>query len=110
ARIHAYWIRVAVALVLGCWFLLAGAVAVITPPPFFSWCAWEQLLQQMPTPTYSEPTRIYAFEDLVAYHIWFASTKARENKFQVIVIKGIAAVPEDPAFFLPRLFDEFAIQ
>lgn len=68
------------------------------PTPQYIWCAWEQLADKI------EPgaeVHIYATEDVIAYHLWFAT---RKNP-SVRVSKREAGVPEDPAFFLPRGFD-----
>lgn len=56
----------------------------------------------------SRPVKVFAFEDLVAYHLWFALDGARQNRFQVVVVKQLPGVAEDPAFFLPRRFDGVA--
>jgi hypothetical protein len=56
----------------------------------------------------SRPVKVFAFEDLVAYHLWFALDGARQNRFQVVVVKNLPGVAEDPAFFLPRRFDGVA--
>jgi hypothetical protein len=86
---------------------LAGAISVLKPAPVFTWCAWEELVRQMPPQENNSPTRVYAFEDLVAYHLWFAATKTDRDRFKVTVIKGV--MPEDPAFFLPRRFDDVKV-
>ena len=56
-----------------------------------------------------EPRRGHLrFEDLVAYHLWFAlSTEPR--RFDVSVLKGTPGIPEDPAYFLPRGFREVGV-
>ncbi|MCA1640059.1 MAG: glycosyltransferase family 39 protein [Acidobacteria bacterium] len=48
---------------------VAFAIQTVTPPPKFIWCAWENLAQ---TISRNEPSKIYVFEDLTAYHFWFA--------------------------------------
>ena len=45
---------------------------------------------------------IYAFEDLVAYHVWFAN---RDTGRKVVRVAGMPNVIEDKAYFLPRGFD-----
>jgi hypothetical protein len=40
----------------------------------------------------------------VAYHLWFAGTQNRRVPLKVTVINGV--MREDPAYFLPRRFDE----
>src|SRR5688500_1642672 len=51
----------------------------------------------------SKPKRLYVFEDLVAYHYWFA-TRSLPN-YEITLVKGIEGVPNDPAYFLPRGFE-----
>jgi hypothetical protein len=58
--------------------------------------------------------QIYAFEDLVAYHLWFALDTAQRqrvaDRFKVHVVKGVPGLLEDPAYFLPRRFHEVESQ
>jgi uncharacterized membrane protein len=98
-------ISIAASLIIGCWFLFAGVVALTRPVQMFTWCSWEQLAQQLPADDGGVArTEIYAFEDLVAYHLWFAGTQNRNVPLRVTVIKGV--MREDPAYFLPRRFGE----
>lgn len=55
-----------------------------------------------------QPVNLYAFEDLVAYHLWFALDSAHETRVRVLVLKGVPGTREDPAYFLPRRFDGVA--
>jgi hypothetical protein len=50
----------------------------------------------------SEPPPIYAFENLAAYHLWFAGRK-QENQ-QVTIVKGVPVRTNDQTYFLPRGF------
>ncbi len=65
------------------------------------WCTWDAMAKEfaMADPP---PSVLYVFEDLVAYHTWFAT---RGKDVQVIKVNS-AGVKEDPAYFLPRGFDE----
>jgi uncharacterized membrane protein len=75
--------------------------------PKYIWCAWENLalgLRQS-QPNSSEPTKIYVFEDLVAYHFWFTLRRESDAQFQIVKINGIEGLTEDKAYFLPRGFD-----
>ena len=96
-------------------FLLFGAAFLLQATrakPKYIWCAWGNLassllqtnndLQQTNS---GEPTKIYVFEDLVAYHFWFALRDAGK-KFQIIKVNRIEGLTEDKAYFLPRGFDE----
>lgn len=58
--------------------------------------------------TARQPVNLYAFEDLVAYHLWFALDTSRETGMKVVVLKGMPGTSEDPAYFLPRRFDGVA--
>lgn len=66
----------------------------------FVWCAWENLAKNVDM---SQPRKIYVFEDLVAYHFWFA---LRENpNAEIVKTNNIEGILEDRAYFLPRGFD-----
>ena len=97
-------VRLTASIVIGCWFLFAGVVVLMRPAQTFTWCTWEQLAEQLPASNNGAPETIYAFEDLVAYHLWFAGTQNRRVPLKVTVINGV--MREDPAYFLPRRFDE----
>src|SRR5947209_12645048 len=58
----------------------------------------------------NETVRVYAFEDLVAYHLWFALEKSGTARFKVVVMKGLPCLHEESAYFLPRGFDDIQIQ
>ena len=103
ADLRPYWVKVAVAIGLSCVIFLAGAIYLLKPAPNLSWCAWDDLVKQA-SGSGESALVIYAFEDLVAYHVWFAG--ARQKQFEVRVLKRVPGVPEDPAFFLPRRFGE----
>jgi len=111
-RLRPYWIRITVLAVLGCWLLLSAAVFLFSRPPNFIWCSWEQLAHQMSAAEInsSEPVQVYAYEDLVAYHLWYALESADSKRFKVTVVKGITGIPEDPAYFLPRAFNRVSVQ
>lgn len=105
------WLKIAVGLILGCWFLIAGVAWARARPPVFIWCAWETLAQKVETNDMqpAQEVRVYAFEDLVAYHLWFAFDSSQRKQFKVTVVKGVAGISEDPAYFLPRRFNEIAV-
>ena len=109
-RLRPYWIKVSILLLLGCWLFLAGSISLLMREERYIWCAWEDLAQRaiQVEPTTNEAIKIYAFEDLVAYHLWFALEDAGSERLQVAVIKGIPGLTEDPAYFLPRRFDRIA--
>jgi uncharacterized membrane protein len=85
-------------------FVLSGiafAIQVRTAHPVFIWCGWENLAQNIEK---NKPQKIYVFEDLVAYHFWFALRES--DQIQIVKIKDIAGIKEDTAYFLPRGFDK----
>lgn len=84
--------------------LLSGIAFVIqvrTAQPNFIWCGWENLAHNIDA---GKPQKIYVFEDLVAYHFWFALRESEQA--QIIKIKDVAGIKEDKAYFLPRGFDK----
>jgi len=74
----------------------------------YIWCGWEVLAKDVETAQpgtgSTGPARVYVFEDLTAYHFWFALRKD-EGKFEVGKLQGLEKIKEDTAFFLPRGFD-----
>jgi hypothetical protein len=107
-RLRPNWLRVTALSMIGCWFFLSAAVFLFSRPTNFIWCSWEQLAQQAvkQESTASGPVQIYAYEDLVAYHLWFAL----QEKGKVTVVKGVPGIPEDRAYFLPRGFNDISVQ
>ena len=82
-------------LFIGYGFVLQAA----RPATQYIWCAWDGLASELPP---AKETNIYALEDDIAYHLWFAE----RNDPTVKVYKLEAGAPEDPAYFLPRGFHE----
>lgn len=80
--------------------ILAFVLQVINQQPKFIWCGWENLAQQIDT---NQAQKIYVFEDLTAYHFWFALRDS--DKVQIIKVENVAGIEEDKAYFLPRGFD-----
>jgi len=107
AKIRFWQLKTAV---LSLIFLLFGAAFLLQATraePKYIWCAWENLALSLPQTQsgLNEPTKIYVFEDLVAYHFWFA-LRDSDSGFQVVKVNGIVGLIEDKAYFLPRGFDE----
>ena len=69
--------------------------------PRHVWCEWNRVAAEIRAA--DQPAKIYTFENLVAYHLWFALRDGDE--FPVRVIKGVDVVTDDEAYFLPRGFD-----
>lgn len=111
-RLQPYWSRAAVVLILGCWFSATAVYALMRPTPHFIWCAWGPLAEQaaQADQSWSRPTSLYAFEDLVAYHLWFALKNAKAGTHKVSVIKNLPDTTEDTAYFLPRDFNEIEVR
>jgi mannosyltransferase len=94
-----------VAIFLGLICLLFGAAFFVQTKrktPVYIWCAWEALAANLDK---NKPSKIYVFEDLVAYDMWFALRDAGKN-FEIVKVNGIEELPEDTAYFLPRGFDK----
>lgn len=100
-RLRLAWWRSATLLLIGCWFALVGALGAVRREPAYIWCAWEGLAASAARDE-AGAAEVYAFEDLVAYHLWFALE--RGGRFRVVSIEGAPGVAEDPAYFLPRDF------
>jgi 4-amino-4-deoxy-L-arabinose transferase-like glycosyltransferase len=103
--------------VRGLRYVLAASVVVIAVTAFLIdarrempvhvWCAWNGVAADIQNrEAGSEQASIYAFENLVAYHLWFALRDT--DKFRVGVIKGVDAQTDDETYFLPRGFDGVA--
>lgn len=105
--LRTYWIRTTLLLILGCWFFVAALIFVLRRPPEFIWCAWDGLAQQVPA-IEGRRAQIYAFEDLVGYHVWFAVSN-QTNPPKVTVVKNIPGLTEDTAYFLPRSFNDVSV-
>jgi len=70
----------------------------------YVWCGWNVVARDVAsTPPSALPEKIYTFEDLVAYHMWFALRNS--GRFKVSVVKGVEGMEEDTSYFLPRGFD-----
>ena len=118
-RLRPLWLR-STALILLCgWLLTAGTLMLVRRDATPIWCAWEGLAVSAARDEGGGSTveggasgaaEVYAFEDLVAYHLWFAFERGRTaGRFRVVSIKGAPGLTEDPAYFLPRGFDGVAV-
>ncbi|HEY0098927.1 MAG TPA: hypothetical protein VGB76_08225 [Pyrinomonadaceae bacterium] len=121
------WLATTIRLLLGCWLALAAMLWLVRRaevPPV--WCAWETLARRVvETETTAgageaatgeggtgREVKIYATEELVAYHLWYAlspagsARSADAGRFRVAAIANLPGLSEDRAFFLPRGFAE----
>lgn len=117
ARTRPAWLKSAALLLLSCWLLLVGALTLVRDEGAYVWCAWgdlaasaardEEAEANNPGDTRAAGVHVYAFEDLVAYHLWFALEGRRSPRlYNVASLKGVPGVSEDPAYFLPRDFED----
>jgi hypothetical protein len=86
--------------------LCAGAAFVVrvrSNEPQPSWCAWKPLADAALT---ERPSEIYASEDLIAYHLWFAEKGGTGTTPRIVKLDDVPGIAEDKGFFLPRGFDE----
>jgi hypothetical protein len=76
------------------------------PPPNYVWCAWDGIAKEIVETEASNGTEltIYTFEQLSAYHLWFALRN--HDTPSVRVFKGIDVRTADASYFLPRGFDD----
>lgn len=87
--------------------LFAGAFAIkvysVQTQPI--WCRWNSFAETLSESQakYGRPSRLYVFEDLAAYHLWFSGRTG--SSYSVSLIKGVEGIANDRAYFLPRGFD-----
>jgi hypothetical protein len=116
ARTRPAWLKASALILLSCWLLSVGALTLVRREGAYIWCAWEDLAASAARDDANElnnsegagaTVNVYAFEDLVAYHLWFALyADARARRFRFVSLKGAPGVTEDPAYFLPRDFTD----
>lgn len=110
-RLQPFFLKTTALIVIGCWLFLSAVVFAFSRPQEFIWCSWESLAQQIDsTSVSSTQLHVYAFEDLVAYHLWFTLNPHASPTVSVSVIKGLPDVQDDPAYFIPRGFSDISIQ
>ncbi|HVG30446.1 MAG TPA: hypothetical protein VM864_12140 [Pyrinomonadaceae bacterium] len=63
-----------------------------------------------PTRDAGAAIKIYAFEDLVAYQLWYALSARGEKGLSVAVVRDAPGVLDDRAFFLPRGFADVSVE
>lgn len=91
-------------------FFFVAAVFIVASrqPPRHVWCAWNDVAANIRALETSgdQPVKIYTFENLVAYHIWFALRDS--DRFDISVVKGVDVRTDDETYFLPRGFYDVA--
>ena len=81
---------------------IAAFVVALRDTPRYVWCAWDAVAADIRA---KQPTAtIYTFENLVAYHLWFAQRGS--GTAQVKVVKGVDVSTADETYFLPRGFND----
>ena len=86
----------------------AVVLQVARPTQIHVWCAWERLAEDVHLEVPSDQSvKIYTFENLVAYHVWFALRNTSNTS--VSVIKGYEDSLTLETYFLPRGFDHVKI-
>ena len=113
------WLATTFKLLLAAWLAFAAMFWLVRrndAPPV--WCAWETLAQRAVEREASggagelkvgSEVKVYATEDLVAYHLWYALSSdgsAAGRRFRVASIENLPGLVEDKGFFIPRGFDE----
>jgi len=99
--VYSDWLRIGSITLISLFVCYAFVLQIQRPVEPQIWCAWEQLAQRIEED--SEPKKLYVFEDLNAYHFWFATRN--RNDLKIIKVNGVADMVEDKAYFLPRGFD-----
>ncbi|HEX6126696.1 MAG TPA: glycosyltransferase family 39 protein, partial [Pyrinomonadaceae bacterium] len=74
--------------------------------PRHVWCAWNDVAEDIKARATAgdKPETIYTFENLVAYHMWFALRHT--EGIQIAVVKGVDVQTADETYFLPRGFED----
>ena len=73
----------------------------IVGQPEFVWCGWKGSSDNI---TANGGGNIYAVEDLIAYQLWFDTRS--DDGVKIFKAQNVPGVNEDPAYFLPRGFDD----
>lgn len=82
----------------------ASLLKLNRPRPTYLWCRWDELGTQFESSTIEAGrTRIYTFESIIAYHLWFASRNT--SKLEPWMISGFTPMIENEVYFLPRGFE-----
>lgn len=78
--------------------------SISQPRSAYLWCHWDEIGRELAAATPDgERTKVYTFESIVAYHLWFASRDSQ--KIDAWDITDLEPTPEDETYFLPRKFD-----
>lgn len=103
-RLSVNWLRTTTLSMLVMFAGYAFVVQAGRPVQIPTWCGFDAIAKEIVAP---QGAPVYAFEDLGAYHLWFALRyfggvgEARS----IGKISGVEGTQEDPAYFLPRGFN-----
>ncbi|PYT00959.1 MAG: hypothetical protein DMF63_04650 [Acidobacteria bacterium] len=100
-RIPVAFVRTGAVTLLLLFCASAFVLQAMRPSPRYVWCAWNDVAGEIRK---REPLNVYSFENLVAYHLWFALRDS--DQFKVSVVKGVDVRTDDESYFLPRGFDK----
>ena len=112
-RLPFSWLRNLMLSAIACWIVLTASVVVTRRDGDFVWCTWNSLVRQMQRDALgsNEKVKVYAFEELIAYHLWFALEETEgAGRYEIAAVKGVNGLTEDPAYFLPRGFSDVRIE
>lgn len=98
-KIDIQWLKISLISLIFLLFAVAFVIQIKSRETKFIWCGWENLVQHIDA---DEAQKIYVFEDLSAYMVWFAMRKSERVEVVKINIEGLV---EDKAYFLPRGFE-----
>ena len=100
SKIKIEWLKNSLISMIFLLFALAFIIQIKSRQTKFIWCGWENLVQSIDA---DKPQKIYVFEDLSAYMVWFALRRSERVEIVKINLEGLA---EDKAYFLPRGFEK----
>lgn len=83
---------------------IAGVYQFYSTKPTYLWCRWDEIGTKIMTEDHSgDNVKVYAFESIIAYHLWFASRDS--GRPEIYDVTDVEPTPEDESYFLPRGFD-----
>jgi len=103
-RIESKVLRISAVSMIVIFSIWAFALQAVRPQTVYLWCSWDSIGNEFASnASGDEVTKVYTFESLVAYHIWFATRNA--SNIEVNDVSGFGESPDKEVYFLPRGFD-----
>ena len=102
-RIRIAWLRIGAVSLLLLFSIYAVVLQSQRGVTEHVWCAWNDAADDI-TSQRDDISKIYTFENLVAYHLWFALRES--SSYQISTVKGLDVRTDDKTYFLPRGFGE----